>query len=167
MIYRVFSLSAALLLLAAMSRTEAADCTNPPAPLVDWQRCSLDRRDLKGQNLSESHLADASFERADLSGANLIGVVATHGKFISTVMEKATLDSGNFAESDFTKADLRGASLRQTDLRRAHFFRADLRGADLSGARTQGADFLNADLSGATWTDGVRVCAEGSVGQCE
>jgi uncharacterized protein YjbI with pentapeptide repeats len=52
-------------------------------------------------------------------------------------------------------------------LRRARFFRANLRGADLSGARTGGADMLNADLSGARWTDGKRVCAEGSLGQCD
>ena len=38
--------------------------------------------------------------------------------------------------------------------------------ADLSGATVRGTDFGGADLSGATWTDGKRVCAEGSIGQC-
>ncbi|MBT5434096.1 MAG: pentapeptide repeat-containing protein, partial [Rhodospirillaceae bacterium] len=27
-------------------------------------------------------------------------------------------------------------------------------------------DFTGADLSGATWTDGVKICAEGSSGVC-
>ena len=51
-------------------------------------------------------------------------------------------------------------------MRRARLFRADLRGADLSGARLFDADLTRADLSGATWTDGKRVCAEGSIGVC-
>jgi uncharacterized protein YjbI with pentapeptide repeats len=45
-------------------------------------------------------------------------------------------------------------------------FRAILRDADLTDAQLTGADMTRADLSGATWTDGQRVCAEGSVGRC-
>ena len=52
------------------------------------------------------------------------------------------------------------------DLRRARFFDAILREADLTGARLPGADLTRADLSGATWVDGKRVCAEGSLGRC-
>jgi uncharacterized protein YjbI with pentapeptide repeats len=36
----------------------------------------------------------------------------------------------------------------------------------LSGAQLKGADLLEADLSGATWIDGKRVCADGSIGRC-
>jgi uncharacterized protein YjbI with pentapeptide repeats len=43
---------------------------------------------------------------------------------------------------------------------------AVLRGADLSGARIRDVDFFRADLSGATWIDGERVCAEGSITFC-
>ena len=57
-------------------------------------------------------------------------------------------------------------SLKHADVRRAHFFKASLRGANLTDALTAGADFTDADLSGATWTDGHRVCAEGSLGDC-
>src|SRR5579859_2325738 len=96
----VLLLSAALL-LAAAPIARAADCTEPPAPGVDWQRCSLDRRDLAGQKLAQSRLSDASFERAELSGADLAGVNATHAKFISAVLHAAMLDGGNFAEADF------------------------------------------------------------------
>ena len=52
------------------------------------------------------------------------------------------------------------------DLRLARLFRATLRGADLTNARLGGADLNRADLSGATWTDGTRICAEGSIGRC-
>ncbi len=147
-------------------RAGAADCTQPAAPGVDWQRCLFDDRDLSGQNLSHAHLVDASFARVGLAGVDFSGADAYRAKFISATMSKARLDGGNFAEADFTKADLTGASLKKADLRRAHFFKASLRGADLTGANTQGADLLNADLSGATWTDGKRVCAAGSISDC-
>ena len=42
-----------------------------------------------------------------------------------------------------------------------------MKGADLTGAKTTGADMSNAELSGARWTDGLRVCKEGSIGQCD
>ena len=38
--------------------------------------------------------------------------------------------------------------------------------ADLTGVKLGGADLTLADLSGATWTDGKRVCSEGSIGRC-
>ena len=59
-----------------------------------------------------------------------------------------------------------GASLIGADLRRARLFRAILRNANLTDARLKGADLARADLSGATWTDGERICAEGSIGRC-
>jgi len=130
-----------VMLVVAMAAPSlgAADCTEPPAPSVDWARCYLDGRDLVGQTLTGAHLVDASFERADLTKVAMTGANGFHAKFISAHLAGATLDDGNFAEADFTKADLSGASLRNTDLRRAHFFKAVLRGANLSGARTLGA----------------------------
>jgi uncharacterized protein YjbI with pentapeptide repeats len=157
---------AAILLPLLPSLAAAADCTAPAAPGVDWQRCYMDERDLAGVNLSGSRLRETSFQRTTLVQANLSGVDAYRARFLSSAMRSARLDKGEFSEADFTKADMAGVSMRDTDLRRAKFFRAVLRGADLTGAKTMGADFLNADLSGARWTDGQRLCAEGSIGQC-
>jgi uncharacterized protein YjbI with pentapeptide repeats len=144
----------------------AADCTQPAEPKVDWQRCYVDGRDFPGHDLSGARLRETSFQRANLDKAVLVGVDGYRARFVSATMKGARLDQGVFAEADFTKADLSGASLREADLRRTKFFRANLRGADLTGAKTLGADFLNADLSGARWIDGNRICAEGSLGQC-
>jgi len=149
-----------------VGHARAADCTQRAAPGVDWQRCFFDDRDLAGQNLARAHVVETSFARAVLTGVDLTGADGYRAKFISAAMAKTHLDNGNFAEADFTKADLGGASLKNADLRRAHFFKANLKGADLSGARMLGADLLNADLSGATWTDGKRICAAGSTGEC-
>jgi len=163
--HRIFLLLAGLI-LAAPASARTTDCTDPAGPEVNWTRCYLDGRDLSKQNLAGARLIDASFERAKLSGADLRGVNGYRAKFISTEMKGARLDNGTFSEADFTKADLSGASLANTDLRRARLYRTNLRGADLTGARTGAADLMYADLSGATWTDGKKVCAEGSIGQC-
>ena len=163
---RATSFSLALALLLSPVSAVAADCTTPAAPKVDWQRCYMDERDFSEHDLSGSRLRETSFQRAKLVNTNIMAVDAYRARFISSTMRGARLDKGIFTEADFTKADLAGASLVEADLRRTKFFHANLRGANLTGAKTQGADLLNADLSGARWTDGQRVCAEGSLGQC-
>lgn len=163
---RVLPALAAVLCLTAAAPGLSQDCTTPPGPGVNWQRCYLDGRDLAGHDLSKARLVDASFARSKLQDAVLAEVNAYRAKFISAEMKGAKLDGGVFVEADFTKADLAGASLVEADLRRSRLYRAILRGANLTGAKTAGADLLYADLSGATWIDGKRVCAEGSLGQC-
>ncbi|CAA7616723.1 pentapeptide repeat-containing protein [Magnetospirillum sp. SS-4] len=155
-----------IVLLAGASSAIAADCTVAAAPGVDWQRCYMDGRDFTGHDLGRSRIRETSFQRSNLSGVDLSRVDGYRARFISAAMKGARLDDGLFSEADFTKADLSGASLARADLRRAKFFHASLRGADLTGARITGADLLNADLSGARWIDGVKLCAEGSLGQC-
>ena len=143
-----------------------AACTDPPAPGVNWQRCNFDSLDLRDLDLTGARLRDGSFFRADLSGSNLSETESMRAKFVNTKMNGVVLDRAMLYEADLTKADLTDASLVGTDLRRARLFRANLRGADLTDARLQGADLTRADLSGATWSDGKRICAEGSVGRC-
>lgn len=143
-----------------------ADCTDPPGPEVNWRRCVFDRLALQGVDLSGAELRDASFLRADVSEATLVGVKAFRAKFISTDLSGAELTGADLREADMTKADLREANLVDADLRRARLFDADLRGADLTGAKLEGADLFGANLGGATWTNGNHVCREGSVGRC-
>jgi len=141
-------------------------CTDPPGPGVNWQRCSFDGSDLGAVDLSGARLRDVSFFRADLSGSNLTKSDSSGAKYINAKMHSTVLDGAKLYDADLTKADLTGASLVGADLRLARFYRATLRGADLTKARLRGTDLARADLSGATWTDGQRVCAEGSIGRC-
>lgn len=144
-----------------------AACTDPARPGADWSRCYFEERDLSGVDLSGARLRDARFNRAELSGSDLSGIDGHRAKFITARLVGVSFDGAKLTETDFTKADLTGASFRGADLRRARFFRATLRNADLTDARMKDADLLKADLSGSTWTDGVTVCAEGSIGQCK
>jgi uncharacterized protein YjbI with pentapeptide repeats len=153
-------------LLVCASEPVLADCYDVAAPEVYWRRCVHDAQNLRDVDLSGATLRDGSFKRADLSGADLTGADARRAKFVSAVLHGTRFDDANLALADMTKAELQGASLRNSDLTRARMFRADLRGADLTGASLDGTDLLNADLSEAVWIDGVTICAEGSISQC-
>lgn len=142
-----------------------AACTDAAADQVNWRRCYMDGRDLKGVSLGGAMLREATFQRSDLSGAKLSGADAYRAKFLSARMERVIMDGARLIEADLTRADLSGASLKDADLRNAKLVGAVMKNADLSGARLEGADLRNADLTGARWGDG-RVCGDGSVGQC-
>lgn len=165
--FRAHRLAPALFVLLVAASPALADCSDPPAPGVEWRRCYLDGREFVGADLTDAILRDTSLQRADLRDSKLIKADAHRAKFNSADLRGTRLDRADLGEADFTRANLAGASLRGADLRRARFFRADLRGVDFTGARMAGADLLNADLSGATWVDGQNVCAEGSLGQCQ
>lgn len=142
-----------------------AACTDAAADNVNWRRCYMDGRDLKGVSLGQAMLREATFQRSDLSDAKLSGADAYRAKFLSARMARAVMDDTRLIEADLTRADLSGASLKGADLRNAKLVGAVMKGADLTGARLEGADLRNADLTGARWADG-RVCGDGSVGQC-
>lgn len=85
-------------------------------------------------------------------------------------------DRQNLSAVDLTNARLRGASFKRADLTganlskagafRAKFVNAKMSKARLDGAQLEEADLSKADLTGATWIDGKRICAEGSIGKC-
>lgn len=164
--FRGIPLLALLLPLVVLTGEAEAACADPPAPGVNWQRCNFDGISLGDSDLTGARLRDASFFRADLSGSDIAGADAQRVKFVNATLVGIKLDDAQLYEADLTKADLTNASMVGVDLRRARLYRAVLRGADLTGARLTDADLTRADFSGATWSDGKRVCAEGSVGRC-
>ena len=163
----LFLLLPLLAAAAAAPPARAAGCGDAPAPGVDWRRCLLAGRDLAGADLTGAVLRDASLDRVVLKGAKLARVDAQGARFVSADLSGADLRDAVLRRADMTRADLIGATLVRTDLRRARFYGADLSGADLTGALLEGADLLRASLGGARWTDGSRICAEGSVGACQ
>lgn len=157
---------AAALMTLSTGGAAQASCADPPGPGVNWQRCNLDGLNVKDIDLSGAKLIDVSFFRADLSGSNLTESDAYRAKFVSAKLVGTNFEQARVFQADFSRADLSGASFSGADMRRARLYKANLRGADLTGARMFDADLTRADLSGATWTDGKRVCAEGSIGRC-
>lgn len=165
-LFAILALFLPLLPALVVPQAALAGCTDPATPEVNWRRCFHDGRPLVGVDLTKAQLRDATFQRSDLTRANLTGADAYRAKFVSATLPQVVFDGARLIEADFTRADLTAASLRGADLRNAKLVGADLRGADLTGARLEGTDLRNANLSMAVWLDGTRVCAEGSVGQC-
>jgi uncharacterized protein YjbI with pentapeptide repeats len=160
---RTFTLAA---LFVSVGGAALADCSAVAQPGVQWRRCVQDAQDLREADLTGATLRDASFNRADLSNANLTGVDGRRTRFISATMQNTVLDRANLVRADFTNAELSGASLKNADLTSAKLFRANLTGADFTGARLNNTDLHHAVLDNAIWIDGVTICAEGSIGQC-
>ena len=123
-----------------------------------WNKWREDHKDvvpnLRGANLSGSHIGKADLRGANITEAHLIGVE----------LRGANLYDANLSMANLWKADLRAAvlnsatlvktGLRETDLRdgrlnNAVLIEADLRGADLSGAELREANLRKANLSAA------------------
>ena len=98
----------------------------------------------------------AGLHNAALGGANLTG----------TNLAKADLSHADLGAALVRDADLSGANLQGAILSAAYFDRVNMKGANLSQAVMTGGTYLEVDFSGATWTDGEKVCAPGSVGHC-
>ncbi len=82
---------------------------------------SLQKADLRGENLHDADLRNADLRGADLRVSNLRGA--------------------DIRNADLRGANLRGADLRNADLRDADLRKADLRDADLNNAQREGACF--------------------------
>lgn len=154
------------LLLVLTAGAASAACTEPPQPGVDWRQCSFDRYDLARIDLTGARVDNASFSRANLAGTDFTRLEGGRVRFLGADLKGAKFDEARLRGADFTEAKLEGASFRNADLADARLVSADLRGVDLTGAKLRDANFYRADLSGATWVDGKRVCAEGSVSFC-
>ncbi|MCG7899896.1 MAG: pentapeptide repeat-containing protein [Candidatus Thiodiazotropha lotti] len=113
-----------------------------------------------GVDMHESSLASARLDRSNFERAN----------FSRSIFQLANLKDTNLMLSNLEHAHMHGVNLQNANLMLANLtgaslFDADLSGADLRGANLQGAILIKAKFDHAIWTDG-RICAEGSIGQC-
>jgi uncharacterized protein YjbI with pentapeptide repeats len=111
-------------------------------------------------------LADAYMPDADLSQANLYGVVATGVQFYGNaakveqaILEKVAFNNANLSTANFTQAQMRGANLSSSQLFNAKFNKAILSpsadgvAVNLTNSNLQGADFTDAQLFDAILTN--------------
>lgn len=92
----------------------------------------------------------------DLSGKNLGGL-----RLVGVNLSRANLKGADLSHANLERADLEEANLERTDCSGTNLKMANLR---LSGINATNLD--RAILDGAIWKDG-RICAAGSVGQCQ
>lgn len=124
-------------------------------------------------DLRLSHFAYAEFVDLKVQNTCLASINWSASRFENVIVEKSSAERGNFSAIvsqgtfEFIKGSLAGANLSGAIFEGSVSFQdTDMRGVDLSGVSFKGSvNWQGAQLSGATWMDG-RVCAEGSVGQC-
>ena len=76
-----------LLGLGLLSTTPVlADCSDPPAPKVDWRSCTMHQRDFADSVLTKAKLKDGRFMRSDFTGGDLGGIDGRRAKFIDAVL---------------------------------------------------------------------------------
>jgi uncharacterized protein YjbI with pentapeptide repeats len=105
-----------------------------PAPRQEDDVLDLTRADLRGADLVGVELKDALLHSVRLEGAELTA---------------ATLRKSSLIDADFSRADLVAADLRDGFLIRGRFVKADLSEADLRGVVAMEADFRGVDLTAA------------------
>lgn len=149
------------------ARLDRSDLHQADLTGVDLQGASLVGTDLRGALLqcadinelllSQDHGAarctaarNASFSRARLAGAQMLGLDARGSSFEEANLEGAQLSyarltGANFSSANLEKADLTGG----VDAQGANFLIAVLHGADFNGAQLQFADFSSASMQAA------------------
>ena len=159
-----------VLLLVMMSATAGstswAGCTDLPKEKVDWRSCNLSGIDFPGADVTGGNLRGAALSNSNLSATNFSGIDGYRVRFVESDLSDAVFDGARLTGARFDRANLSGASMRNVQARDAKFLFADLTGVDLTGAVLRDVDFTGAVLSSAIWTDGTKVCAEGSRGVC-
>ncbi len=151
---------------AAFDAAHAADCSELPRPGIDWRSCDLSRSNFPGAQLIGANLRGAALSNADLSGADFSAIDGYRVRFVESVLIGASFEGAKLTDARFDRAELTGASFVGASARGVKFIFADLKGVDFTGATLRNADFTGADLTGAIWTDGMKICAEGSLGMC-
>ncbi|WP_367154827.1 pentapeptide repeat-containing protein [Methylomonas sp. HYX-M1] len=120
-------------LQAASVHFDGADMTG-----VLWPSANLEVAFFPAATLVYANLINASLYLADLSHADMRGVV---------------LDSANLNLASLYQANLVHAALGSANLEGANFYQADVRYAYLGSTKLAGADFSGADLSYADLTN--------------
>jgi uncharacterized protein YjbI with pentapeptide repeats len=128
----------------------------PVKPGDNLQATSLAYRDLKGANLSDTHLIGV-----DITGAKLNNVNLTNSRFQGVHGFRASMnnvdftvtsffESGQFQNSSFKNSDFHGMTLTNRIFSVSDFTGANFSGTTITGGGFPGSDFSGSDLSNAS-----------------
>ncbi len=140
-----------------------ADLSHANLNSANLRRAQLWNADLTGADLGYAELDGANLFEANLTGANLYQVDMDGASSLTS----ANLTNANLTNANLNGVDIRYANLTNANLTNAFLIGADLKYANLTRANLTGSDLTGADLYSATWTDGKKICATGSIGVCK
>jgi len=114
---------------------------------LDATGIQLDNAYLRGADLKQVWMPQASLRKVDLNEADLSEAKLSEAKLNDADLSRARLNDADLNGTYFNGARLSGADLSGADLRGANLSGADLSWAKLSGAYLSGADLDGANLS--------------------
>ncbi|HYX31847.1 MAG TPA: pentapeptide repeat-containing protein [Oligoflexus sp.] len=142
--------------------------------ITELSRTSWNQARFVDSDLRLSHFALANFVELTVQNSCLASINWSASRFQDVTMDNSSAERGNFSgivsqgRFDFTRGQLSGSNFSGAVFEGpVNFQDTNLRGVDLSAVKfNDTVNWQGAQLSGATWMDG-RICAEGSVGQCD
>ncbi len=129
-----------VLALIAKSQIALAACGDPPAPGVDWSDCVQ---------------VAMTYDGADLSNANLQGLLVTGSVLTNTNFKGANLTDTRFATTDLSGSDFSGTRLTNVSFNGIRLRGAFFRNAALTGVSANNVNATEADFHGAEIVDSI------------
>lgn len=123
---------------------------------INFSNASLERADLMGTQIIQANLRGARLRNANLCGVEDLHLTDTINtqRYQTCNLSDADLTDADLTNANLTDAELSNAKLVRTNLTKAelngaYFNNANLQGANLSLARVIYTSFVNANLTGA------------------
>jgi uncharacterized protein YjbI with pentapeptide repeats len=134
---------------------------SPPSGCADFERADLSGADmvtiiLRDADLMDAKLRGADLQAADLTGAFLRGADLSKASLVATDLTEADLVEANLTDAELFGTHLRDADLTEANLTDASLYGAYLEGADLSGANLAGADLTEVEAEHMCYDDKTR-----------
>lgn len=136
---------------------------------LDLSDCDLSEASFVGTNIAYADLKNAVLIASNLTNANLCYCNLSNAKLIAANLKQANLSHANLLHAnlltaicyrtDLSNVDLRDHDLRGQDLREANLSGADLRGQNLEGLDMQGAKLIGAKMERVNLRDTNLIAA--------
>lgn len=117
--------------------------------ICNFSACTVD--ELKGIDLTEADLRGADLSGIDFHGTPMVDLYSLKPKPTHPTFNRADLSSANLSNSRLCYAYFEGANLSHANLEGADLFEANLENADLRGASLKNASLVRTFLHGAKY----------------
>lgn len=128
-----------------------AECSDWPAPGVDWTKCRKTSKVMKSIDFTNAILEETNFYGSNLANGIFLGANLFKAELSSARLSGAKLDGVDMRKSvgyraKFDRASLKGAQMEKSEFSRAFFVATDLSDANLIKSEFGRVDFEHANL---------------------
>ena len=131
---------------SVMEKIKLVSASLPEAKL---NRASMIFANAKKIKLREAHALATRFDGADLSGGELLDIIALGASFVKSTLDDVDLENAGLRGSSFEGASLKRANLTNAIVSFTNMTNADMRGIIVEFASFTGANMSNVKIDGA------------------